>query len=353
MTFHGALNFGSALQAYALQTCISGMGHDVRIVDYRAKDYEQYRLLSPTHPRALLKTLGNFSAYRRRARGFGAFIHEHLKLTPRSYSWRDERRLDEVADQFDCFVCGSDQIWNLDCTRGAVGPYFLSFAGDRRRVAYAPSLAHTSFRPENFDKALVARYLSAFDFLSVREKETRPLFQALTDKPISVVVDPTLLLDAASFGKIAAPNPAGSDYIFVYLLRSCSELVESAIRISVDTGMPVVYVSEHDLPIPGGVNVFGIGPSEFLAYVRGADRVLTNSFHATVFSLQFHRDFVAFPTDRSAARMTDLLGEVGLGRRASMRAVASVPRDENWAAVDRALVRLRENSLSYLEGALS
>ena len=72
-----------------------------------------------------------------------------------------------MADKFDCFICGSDQIWNLDCTVGVVEPYFLSFAGSKRRVAYAPSLAHMSFKPENFDRERVARLLSKFDYLNL------------------------------------------------------------------------------------------------------------------------------------------------------------------------------------------
>ena len=103
-------------------------------------------------------------------------------------------------------------------------PFFLSFAGDRRRVAYAPSLAHTSFKPENFDKRSVSALLSRFDYLSVREEETVSLFQSLVDKPIEVVLDPTLLLNADDYAVMTSRKLLEDGYIFMYLLRECPEL---------------------------------------------------------------------------------------------------------------------------------
>ena len=262
ITFHGALNFGSALQSHALQVVLENMGHEVQIIDYRSHDYEQYKLLQLRHPKATLRTLRCLNRYLSRKTAFEDFSNKYFGMTKKSYRWQNEEEMCELADQFDCFICGSDQIWNLDCTQGVVGPYFLSFAGDRRRVAYAPSLAHTYFRPENFDEQLVSELLSRFDFLSVREEETVPLFQPLVDAPIDVVLDPTLLLDSDDYADMASKDVLQGEYIFMYLLRKCPELIESTVAMTEATGMKVAYISDKNLDIPNSINLFGVGPEE-------------------------------------------------------------------------------------------
>lgn len=353
ITFHGALNFGSALQAYALQRVLTLMGHEVRIVDYQARDYEQYRLFQPNHPKITFRVLSQWSRFYSRKESFKRFQKSFYHLTSNSISWKNEAPLSKVADEFDCFICGSDQIWNLDCTGGVVEPYFLSFAGSKRRVAYAPSLAHTSFKPENFDRERVARLLSKFDYLSVREEETVPLFQPLVDKPIDVVLDPTLLLNAADYAEMTSKTVLEGEYIFMYLLRDCSELIESTLAMAEATGMKVAYISEKKLDIPNSVNLFGVGPEEFVSLIARANLILTNSFHATVFSVLFHKPFRVYATDRSGARMRDLLSNIGLSNRCVDVMCADDVAPCDWSDVDSLLDSLREHSRAYLRKALS
>lgn len=353
VTFHAAHNFGSALQAYAMQAAVKGMGHDATIVDYLSRDQNGYRLVSFRHPKYTMRVMSKLRAFCGRRRAFADFAASSFALTAARYTYKDESKLTELQDDFDCFVCGSDQIWNLDCTQGVVEPFFLSFAGDKRRVAYAPSLAHTEFKPENFDKEKVSRLLADFDFLSVREEETLPLFQPLVDKPIDVVLDPTLLLDAADYEPVIAEAPVEGEYIFMYLLRKCPELVESTIAMARETGKKVVYVSEKKLPIPNSTNLFGIGPSEFLSLIANADVVMANSFHAAVFSVLFHKTFRVFATDGSGARMRDLLANLGIRESCVACEDSSEIVEVNWADVDRRLEALRAHSMDYLRRALS
>ena len=237
-------------------------------------------------------------------------------------------------------------------TRGC-GPYFLSFAGDSRRVAYAPSLAHTFFRPENFDEQLVSDLLSRFDFLSVREEETVPLFQPLVDTPIDVVLDPTLLLESDDYTDMASKDVLQGEYIFMYLLRECPELIESTVAMTEATGMKVAYISENNLDIPNSINLFGVGPEEFVSLIAHADLIVTNSFHATVFSVLFHKPFRVYATDKSGARMRDLLGNIGLSDRCVNVMCADDVPPCDWGDVDSLLDSLREHSWAYLRKALS
>ena len=353
ITFHASYNFGSALQAYALQSVIRGLGYWASTIDYISPNQRQYNLVDLRRPRRTARILMNLGRFNRRKRAFAAFSGKQLKLTDRRFTYKHEAALDALQGDFDCFVCGSDQIWNLDCTHGVVEPFFLSFAGDRRRVAYAPSLAHTEFKPENFDREKVARLLADFDFLSVREEETLPLFQPLVDKPIDVVLDPTLLLDAADYEPVIAEAPVEGEYIFMYLLRKCPELVESTIAMARETGKKVVYVSEKNLPIPNSVNLFGIGPAEFLSLIANADVVMANSFHAGVFSVLFHKQFRVFAIDKSGARMRNLLRSLGIEERCVAFEDSSAIADVDWCDVEKRLAGLREHSFGYLARALA
>lgn len=354
VTFHCSYNFGSALQAFALQRTIEKREHKATIIDYRSRDFDSYKLMKIGRPKTMMRLLGRYSENLKRKRSFENFWSKYFHLTPETYTYAHEERLSDLVSEYDCFVCGSDQVWNLDCTKGIVGPYFLSFAGDKRRVAYAPSLAHTSFKPEYFDREGVAELLSAFSCLSVREEATLPLFQPLVDKPIDVVLDPTLLLDPADYLSMAKKRPVREeDYIFVYLLRQCPELIESARVIAGTTGRRVVYVSDVGLPIPGAQNLYGIGPEGFVSLIANAGLVLTNSFHASVFSVLFRKPFRVFATDESGSRMRELLCELGLSDRCVAEADAGPVPEADWADAHRRLGVLRRHSLDYLERALS
>lgn len=370
VTFHCAYNFGSVLQAWALRRQLQGMGHEVRVVDYRGRDFEQYRLVQTYSAKALAASVALYPRQRRRRDAFEGFICRELAPTAR-YGVDDEARMREgLPRQFDCFLCGSDQIWNLDCTRGPVGPYFLSFAGDARRVAYAPSLSHLSFAEENFgpeQRRQVAEWLAPFHAVSVREEATVGLFADLCPVPIKTCLDPTLLLDAADYAPIAASRGAvasrmGTDprnVLFVYMLERNDAMVAAATRLARETGMGVAYVSRRPLRFEGvrARNLFGIGPSEFLGVLRDCGAVLTNSFHATVFSLLLGVPFRTFATSRSGSRMRELLAGLGAGDRLvgedEVASGLAMPAPPAEAGLGERLGSLRRESLAFLDQALA
>ena len=356
VTFHCAYNFGSALQAWALRRQLEYMGHEVQVVDYRGADFDQYRLLQTFSPKALLSSLVYLAPNRRRCDAFERFIAGELVPTAR-YGVEDETRMAaELPGQFDFFICGSDQIWNLDCTRGPVGPYFLSFAGDARRVAYAASLSHTSFEERNFgpeQREQIAGWLARFSAGSVREAATAPIYQPLCPVPIQTCLDPTLLLDAADYEGLVAGIPDASGTLFVYMLERNPELVAYAGRLARELGLSVSYVSKRPLRL--GVparNYYGVGPREFLGLVRDAAAVVTNSFHATVFSLLLGVPFQTFATERSGARMRELLHELGaddhLVDGSELREPAALPPE----LLASRLTELRAGSLAFLNRVL-
>lgn len=359
ITFHCAYNFGSALQAVALKCYLERMGNNVSIIDYRGRDFDQYVLFRSTFGlKAFLSDIVFAKGNLERRSSFESFMSGHMNLT-RLYTWRDEDSMSELVDEFDCFVCGSDQIWNLDCTGGPVGPYFLNFADGKRRIAYAPSLAHTSFRRENFDdvaKRQISAWLSDFNAISVREKSTIHLFQPLVDKPIEVCLDPTLLLDHSDYEPIISVSKSVGDLsgsLFVYMLECNDSLISYADHLACEMGCSIVYVSRKRLSFSvSSRNLYGIGPAEFLACVEGCKAVVTNSFHATVFSLIFNKPFQTLITRTSGSRMVELLENLGLSGHIVNGLHLSEPDAPGSDEVVRSLATLRTSSEAFISRSL-
>lgn len=356
VTFHCAYNFGSVLQTWALVQELKRRGHEVRAVDYRGADFDQYRLIRTDSMRELAASLVFLRKNLRRRDSFERFIRENLPCTSR-YGAMDEKKMEELSGEFDCFVCGSDQIWNLDCTRGPVGPYFLSFAGAARRVAYAPSLSHTSFKEENFgprQREMVADWLARFDAVSVREAATVPLFQPYVAKGMRVCLDPTLLLDADVYDSIVRLVPSAEGTLFVYMLEKNEEMVSWASSVAREMNVEISYVSRRklDFGVPAK-NYYGVGPAEFLGLLRGAAAVVTNSFHATVFSLLFDVPFQTFATERSGSRMRGLLESLGASDCLTDGSASAVPHAVSPEDAMPRLAALRSDSLAFLDEALA
>lgn len=356
ITFHCSYNFGSALQAWALKRVLEERGHQVSVIDYRGKDYDQYRLIRADSPRSLLSSAVFFASNRRRRSSFESFISGQLNLTKR-YGVNDEERMAlELPALFDCFVCGSDQIWNLDCTEGPVGPYFLNFAGNARRVAYAASLSHLSFDnryfgPEERDR--IAGWLKRFSAVSVREASTAPIYQPLCSQRIETCLDPTLLLNAVDYGEIVAPVSEARETLFVYMLERNDGLIRYAGSLARKMGLSVSYVSKRrlDFGVPAR-NFYGIGPSEFLGIIQGCSAVVTNSFHATVFSLLFGVPFQTFATNKSGSRMKELLVALDAEDNLIDGTASSEPCAVSGENLSHHLEKMRAGSKAFLDRAL-
>lgn len=356
VTFHCAYNFGSALQTWALKRSIEALGHEVHTVDYRGADFKQYKLVSLTRPKRFLSNIRNYSRNKVRRDAFETFISEELSPTNKCYTKRTQDQMAELSADFDCFVCGSDQIWNLDCTHGPVGPYFLDFAEDARRVAYAPSLSHVRFEEGNFgpaQKEQIASWLSHFSAISVREQSTVSLFQPLVQGPIEVCLDPTLLLSAADYKPLIRHPEGFEGSLFVYMLERNNDLVRYAGRLAQRMDRDICYVSKE--PLSFGVparNLYGIGPREFLGVIDSCSAVVTNSFHATVFSLLFGRPFETFVTERSGSRMKELLESVGAESHLVDGGNVIMPADVGAEYDLASLVNQRDHSRDFLAQAL-
>ncbi|OLR62923.1 hypothetical protein BHF69_09670 [Anaerostipes sp. 992a] len=309
VTFHKSYNYGSALQAYALQTYLSQKGYEVNIIDFiLIRDFQQYNLfrthLYKIHPKVFIRDVRRLFRNIKRKNCFDRFSKKYFMLSEKTYN--EKSNLSELNQIYDCFICGSDQIWNLDCTGGVVPAFFLGFVEkDKKRIAYAPSIAHASFEG---DVAEIKNYLDVFTAISVREESTIPFVERYTKNKVMCTVDPTLLLDPKEYLKIADIKDMETDYIFYYHLEDNEEMKKWCREFAKKRGLKIIYIYKDTIKeFKNAQNVYGCSPESFMGYIYKAKYVITNSFHATVFSILFKKQFVTFQTSNSAARMIDLL----------------------------------------------
>ena len=317
ITFHAAENFGSALQAYALQKILQGYGFDVYIIDAILElDMQQYNVfrtyLYLEHPKNLVRDILHFPYTKKRKTNFKMFKEQYMNLTPKKYNLGKDS-LEELNSFFDIFVCGSDQIWNLNCTNGFVPEFFLDFVkNDRKKISYAPSMP-CEISPQYYEK--VRRSINRIDYVSVREKQSvKYLCESLKiDKSISTVLDPTLLLNKNNYINEFKLVEDNKKYIFVYMLYDenkgqMDKVIDLALDLSKNKKLNIKYVYMNKIKkLKNAEFVLGIGPKEFLEMIYNAEYVITNSFHATIFSILFEKSFCVIKRIGSQSRMIELL----------------------------------------------
>lgn len=309
LTLHGAINYGAALQALGLCECLKRMGFNSEVIDFRPPevyafaDYHVFRKSA-----SLRSVVGKILRRRRNEReyaAFEAFRQESLRLSPRCETL-DELR--SVTQQYDAVICGSDQVWNPEANGGLLDAYFLGFldGSKTRRISYAASFGNVACaRGIEGD---IARYLSNYAGISVRESEAVDFVSSITGQDVVRVIDPSMLLSADDYSSYESEIETPERFILTYMLQGNDLMAEAVAREQTELGLPVVSLGRR---MRGSTFRKDIGPGEFLTLYRRADAVLTNSFHGTAFSLLYGKPFVTFGNGRYNSRMETLLEIAG------------------------------------------
>ena len=286
LTFLHNDNYGSALQAYALQRVIRELGHECAHLDYAPDRNEKIRnlLRSGNSPKLILEGLRKRSVKaeqegaRNKSAAIPALYERRMRLSRRC---RNTEELRTVSREYDTLVCGSDQIWNPVWLNPA---YFLTFAPEgKKKVAYAPSLGIRTLPPAGKIRK-IRKWTEGFDAISVREGEGAELLKKMTGIRADIMPDPVCLLSRDEWAEIAAPAPAGEGYLLCYFIGTNSGYRERVRQISRETGLRVLEIPVTAEGYSGGFErLEGLGPEEFLGAVAGASCFCTDSFHGLVF----------------------------------------------------------------------
>lgn len=351
ITLAGNSNYGNRLQAYALNRTLSVYG---TVVDARHEMgvtslYTLCRRVARDGLAALRAARGETAATPDlvRQQRFDAFYEDHFAPDVLLTSYTGLCGRGKAAD---VAVLGSDQIWNYHWIPDAdVSVLLGGFPNAPRCITYAASLG-----VEDIDEAhapIFREHLSGLSAISVREFRAAEAIGELTDKPVEVVLDPTLLLSPDDWRVIEPGSvPEGERYVLTYFLGEPSPAQEGIIRAEAERrGARVRRVLD-----PRDPETLSAGPREFVELFDRAECVFTDSFHACCFSILFHKPFKVFNRAGMGgalsmnSRMETLFRLFGLDAGMSDGPLPEI----DWARVDALLAGHRERSLAWLEGAL-
>ena len=339
LTFHRASNYGTALQAFAMIEALRALGYDAELIDYRP-DYTECTLMERRLREARdMRTVASIVVNRiiygaSMGQKYQRFVDFCGTFRCGDMVCKNMEEAAHAARQYDVILSGSDQLWNENIT-GSDLTYFFPFAHPRK-VSYASSFGVS--RLAEARKAVIAPLLQDFAAISMREETAcgmvREMLPADDAPPVMRVPDPTLLLTAAEWRRYAHPGLALPEqgYILTYYMIETPVLRAITRHLQQTTGLPVVNIkpSKRQMLQHEGVNLADAGPAEFLSCYAGAKYVVTNSFHGTVFGINFGIPLYVAPLPVSVAgevnsRLTDLLAWYGL----SQRWIASAGEAEN------------------------
>lgn len=368
-------NYGGILQCYALQTVLEGMGHQVTVLNRRwpepnaqqrvvrriaslAKCIVKKYLMGRKDIALMSPWAENYTIYKAEQRKLieiKRFVKEHIHLTKPLRS-SDELRKYVEANEIDCIVVGSDQVW-----REIYGPciedYFLGFLPEddkRVKVAYAASFG-TADSPISEDHLKNCIPLAKrFSSISVREQSGMEIMKDIFGLDTKLHLDPTLLLSAEQYKFPVKDVEKGC--LVSYILDetedkiAISQEVSKALHLK-NKKLRLDATSQDDVVLPS--------IEEWLSSFANAEFVVTDSFHGCVFSIINHKPFIAIANkDRGLERFTSLLGTFGQMDRLIfdyqdfISKIALLLRSIDYTTVNNKLQEIKQESVDYLENHL-
>jgi len=355
------INFGSALQACALQMAIRKLGYDCEHIRFSGRNRKQKIFALIKNPflgfrkfiRFFKNKLSPTTELRRNS--FSRFLDENIQESEVVYTADNLRRTEKI---YDAVVCGSDQIWAPNQFNEW---YYINFIPNKcKKIAYAPSIGLPVIPDDLKDK--VSSLIKDIGYLSIREKEGSQIVHELTGIDVPVVLDPTLLISKDEWlGKVQKSTAPDEPYILCLFLGENPQHQKSVEAYKQATGHKLVVLPFAKCDYTwGDVVMSNAGPLEFIDLVKNASIVFTDSFHGAAFSMNLNKPFYVFmrfaedhPICQNS-RIRNLLNIFGLHSRLidDGATVTEIEIDINYATVNEILEKERAKSLTYLQTSL-
>lgn len=355
ITYHFARNYGAVLQCYALQRYLKEKGNEVIVINYTDKNQERNNSLfnKRTGLKNILFNICLFPFIGKRIKKeqrFKDFISRNLNCSKRVENIKElEQYINEA--KFDLIISGSDQVWNPKI-KDFTPAFFLPIETNCKKATYAASAGRST--KEDLEK--FKKEINDFDFISLREKETVNFIEELSNKNIYVSSDPVTLLDKNEWEKIAniLPNK-NKKYLLCYFIHDYfNEEYKIAKQIAKQNNLKLIIINAKFSAKSFYINCLkDIGPMEFLSLFKNASYICTDSFHGTIFSLIFRKDFISFSSklEKQDSRKQNILKEVGLLERLKYieDKDAMKLKTIDYKNFDKKLKKIIKESEEYLE----
>lgn len=366
ITLHTVDNYGSAMQTYATQEILSKLGCEVEIIDYwrwnNLPEYRAQQMLDTSLMQKLKPVWGTNQRTRAAATKcmkwylehhvspMWKFLKDNVNLSKKRYTSFNELRMD--PPEADVYITGSDQVWNSIWNNGIDHSYFLDFAPqDKPRIAFSASIGRTEFNEDEIPetKALLQKYSA----ISVREESAVELLKSI-DIESQLILDPTLMLSRDDWKKVARGREI-KPFLLIYQLNPNPEMDQFAIKLAEKKDWEVKRVGfgRSDKQKPGKC-IMSPSVEEFIGLLFQATCVLTDSFHATAFSLNLGTDFISVRPPRFSTRIESILKLTGEEQRMlrNYDDYEIVDRTIDRTHVRKVLDRERRTGMDWLNKAL-
>ena len=256
--------------------------------------------------------------------------------------------------QAEAYCTGSDQVWNSHWNEGVDRPFYLSFLpDDAYRFSYASSIGSAKLNSD--EKREVAPMLEKYRHISVREDSGVTILQDMGIADVAQVLDPTLLFDASTWTPYVSDRYKNQKYVVTYNLHHDKRIDQYAAKLAKKYNLKVLNISYnwHDI-IRSGHLVWCPTIEEYLGLIRDAAYVVTDSFHATAFSLIFGTKFIDIFPEQASARLRSILKLTNTGNRGfdEMPTIDAADAAIDFNAVHEILRNEREKSVQYMNMVL-
>lgn len=372
LTFHFVSNQGAVLQCYALRQFLERQGHEVSVINY-CPPYHTVRYAAHKNPILYAKdfwgklykrnlfarigyTIRSFvrclylniiQSDKKVLECYSSFRNKYIVFTK---EYKSLKALQEDPPELDAYICGSDQLWNPELLEQAFDKaYFLDFGPPSvRRVSYAVSTGtHLS------DKELEQLHLlcEKLDAVSLREYDEKTI--NAIGREVSICIDPTFFLTVEDYKNIERDGKTDVPYIFVYGFETNSEIINAIEEAKEKYHCMVINGSPGRVNYKGdALNISEYGPDEFLGYISHAECIVTNSFHATTFSIIYQKRFITVPHSTRSMRMVSLLDRLGLNACLYHHPCFDIDSNIDYENVNNRIEEWRTYSIQYLNKAI-
>lgn len=338
ISIHYGVNFGSALQAYALSTFIKSTfpNSETEVINYIPPRYRFKNQYSYNGGFGIKKRVGwilraiqryvNDSKYKR-------YLSNITNVSPQIF---DAKTAKDRYKEYDCLITGSDQVWNSDYNQGFDPMYYLCFGNDKiRKISYAASCGKNNFSDSEW--AEMKDSLKSFFKISIRESST---VKIMREKGIECqfVLDPTYLLSKEEWSKIEKKEDIKEPYLLIYLLDiDGREIIKWAKKVAKQRHIKTVLIANGPAIKKYDVDyvMWNKTPDSYIWLFRNASYVITNSFHGTSFSINMERQFVVFKRDKYNSRIDSILGAMDLEDRCVTLNEIEIPSDIDYTYVNK------------------
>ena len=307
LTITDGVNYGNKLQNYAVSKMLENLGCKpcTILIGYKKHNdsFKKKIIEVLSYVKHFYGRRNYYKYYKKQVIGFNRFVKKYIP--GRKYKSNDNLSLEGyMNDEYDYFVCGSDQIWNpyLHTTNSLM---FAQGASDFKKIALSASFGVNKIPDDR--ECEYAQYLKTFKNISVREDIGEIIVKDLCGRDAEVLVDPTMMLTKDEWTKIER-KPAcyrNKPYILTYMLGGQAENTGVLIQsLSKENNLEVITLFDAKYCEKNKMQYFAAAPDEFIWLIRNAEIIITDSFHACVFSIIMERPFVVCDRNDNSQSMS-------------------------------------------------